>query len=52
MRYALLEIALEPDDLGLLVAVFTWVEVTWGGEAMALRIQAQPWVKYERVSAN
>lgn len=52
MEYALLEIVLEVDDGGLLLAVFNWVEVTIASGSAALRIDAQPWVRYDRVSLN
>lgn len=52
MQYAVLEIVLEVDDGGLLTAVFNWVEVRVDTLSSAIRIDAQPWVRYDRVSVN
>lgn len=52
MEYALLEIALEVDDGGLLTAVFNWVEVRFDAHTTTIRIDAQPWVRYDRLSVN
>lgn len=52
MEFPYLRITLETDDGGLPVAVFNWVEVTIASTPSTMHIDAQPWVRYERVSPN